>query len=60
MATKDPKKPEDSSDDACEPGAAAEAPPPVRIGVVRQKIGEGHDNLSRRGDWFSRRSSSKK
>ena len=46
-------------DQDIKPGASSETPAPVAIAAVRLKVGEGRDNLVRRGKWFSSRSGQK-
>jgi hypothetical protein len=63
MTKKHPKKTGDASAADCDmpekPGVAAERPT-VRITPFGEKIGESDDNLAGRGDWFSRRTGTKK
>ena len=41
---------------SCDEGSGGEA----SIGSVREKIGEGRDNLRRRGEWYRRRTGGSK
>ena len=50
----DDRRKQHKADDAARQRGSREAPP-VAIRRVPKKIGEGDDNLKRRGEWFRKR-----
>ena len=48
---------ESEKDEACESGSSRDKDKDdePRVGAVREKIGEGKDNLRQRGEWYRRR-----